>query len=308
METSKAKEFIMAPWEKLKDSWVEYSHALYVLLVIFGLYFHDIQSATEFKSRAVLIALLIYFVVLLLFLGYFIHIYARKARYAEAMSYIHDAIHDLRNATAYLKKCRANKATYEESKAKNELQQTLDAVATAFSMVTGTKCRSAIKILGGVSRDGLFVKTLCRDTISTNRSKQKDETEGEKHLVSQNTDYNSLVNKLHNYYLNNDINAKGTSYINTSKTTPTDVLSYSSAIVLPIRLYSSAGSGGKPTFNIIGFLTVDSSSRKTFTEKFDVQMGAIVADALYPAIDLLSKVHRNSHQCSIAEEIEAKCL
>lgn len=305
---NKLSDIMMAPWERLKDSWVEYSHAIYVLLVIFGLYFQGIQEASEYKTRAVLIALLLYFVVLLLFLGYFVHSYARKARYAEAMRCVHDAVHELRNTTAYLKQCKLKDLSYEYAAFTKHLQGTLDAMSTAFTLVTGTKCRAAVKIMGGQNDQGLHVKTLCRDSNSEKHCKCKDDIEGQEHLISQNTDYNMIMHNGRNYFLHNSLN-DDPNYLNSSKQHYKGKLPYAASIVLPIRLVKlvSEGTIKKPRQKVIGFLAIDSSSRKTFTEKYDVQMGATIADAMYPVLDLWSRVHDIHNPGATTKEIETSC-
>jgi hypothetical protein len=302
----KIKSILIAPVERLKDSWIEYSHALYVLLVIAGLFFHNIQQKTDFQAQVVLFAVLFYFVILLFFLGYFIHAYARKARYAEAICCIHDSIHSIRDTTAYLKKCYLHQERYELSKFIQSLQNTIDPVAMAFTLVTGTKCRVAIKILGGGNEQALYVKTLCRDSQSTKNCNNKDIQEGQQHLVSKNTDYNLILHNGRNIFLHNSLN-DDPNYMNTSRNNNNEKLPYSAAIVLPIRLVVHDNINKEPRQKVMGFLAIDSSSRNTFTEKYDVQMGATVADALFPVIDVWSRVHDRYFSEMKAQEVTTPC-
>lgn len=278
--------------EKLRDSWVEYLHTVYVICVIGGWYFANIYDPSEFKARVALIAILVYFVILLLFLGYFIHAYSRKARYAEATTCLHQAIHEIRDAGTYLKHCNLGTQKYELAEFKSHLQRVLEASVRAYTIVTGTNCRAAIKLLGGTSN--LHVKTLSRDSASSQSCRDKDKNEGSKHLVVKNSDYNLILNNGRNYFFCNDIMSSN-DYINSSKPEYQVNLPYSSVIVLPIRstnIQMSEGEADK--YRCLGFLAVDSSSRNVFIEKYDIQMGAIVADALYPIMDLWAHVHESS--------------
>lgn len=272
--------------EKLRSSWVEYLHAIYVVGVIGGWYFTSFLDPTEFKARVMLIAILVYFVILLLFLGYFIHAYSRKARYAEATACVHQAVHELRDTSSYLTSCLHGVEKYELAEVKTHIATSLESVSRAYSIVTGTNCRVSVKILGGSDR--AYVKTLARDSASARTCHEKDKAEGKRHMVVKNTDYNLILNAGRSYFFCNNI-PSSREYTNTSKDEYGEKLPYAAAIVLPIRSVDSQQSeGAADRYRCLGFLTVDSSARNAFLEKYDVQLGAIIADTLYPVMDLLA--------------------
>lgn len=275
--------------EKLRDSWVEYLHTVYVVCVIGGWYVASWYDPTEFKARVTLIAILVYFVILLLFLGYFVHAYSRKARYAEATACIHQAVHELRDTGSYLTSCLHGVHKYELAEVKAHLSRSLESVSRAYSIVTGTNCRVAVKILGGSGSS--FVKTLARDSASAQSCHDKDKSEGKRHTVVKNTDYNLILNAGRPYFFCNNI-PSSKEYINTSKDEYGERLPYAAAIVLPVRSVNSQQSEGADKYRCLGFLAVDSAARNAFLEKYDVQLGAIVADALYPVMDLLATVRQ----------------
>jgi len=280
--------------EKLRDSWVEYLHTVYVVCVIGGWYVANIYDPTEFKSRVALIAILVYFVILLLFLGYFIHAYSRKARYAEATICLHQAVHEIRDAGTYLNYCVDGGQKYELAEFKLYMTRMLESVVRAYAIVTGTNCRAAIKLLGNSGKVS-YVKTMARDSTSAQYCRDKDKNESNRHAVTKNTDYNLILNGGRAHYFSGDI-VGAKDYLNTSREEYGDKLPYSSVIVLPVRSATiPQPDSDADKYRVLGFLAVDSAARNVFVEKYDVQMGAVVADALYPIMDLWAHVHDRFH-------------
>ena len=203
---------------------------------------------------------------------------------------------EIEELAEYLKFCYLRKDRYEISFFKESLKCYLDSIARAYTLVTGTHCRVSIKLLGGDSGQELYVKTLCRDSVSSKQSEEKDASEGKKHLIVKNTDYNLILNNGRDFFLNNDIK-KDSGYTNTSKEESNGELPYSAAIVVPIscKRYTEVSTQEEGTSTtrdtVLGFVAIDSSARNTFTEKYDVQMAAMAADALYPVLDIWNRVH-----------------
>lgn len=287
--------------ERLRDSWVHWSHAAYVTGVLGAAFFATAPEKAEWSHRVALGAIASYFVILLLFLGWFIHTYSRKARYAEAMRLVHSAVHDVRDIAGYLERCVRRTDAFSPAVLKHALQGCLDAAAMAFSMVTGARCRVCIKVVGGTSASTAYVTTACRDKLSEQDQicRARDEKEGASHLISKNSDFNFLVHGGNSYYLNGDIQGSH-GYMNTSKSHYKDKLPYRSTIVLPIRR-TFAVSSNTTTIQepeVVGFLCIDSHSRFSFTEKYDVQMGAILADALCPILEWWIRLERKTKKVS----------
>jgi hypothetical protein len=289
---------------KIKNSWVEYSHALYIVVVIIGIFYSGYESS-ELKLRITLIAILIYYIITLLFLGYFIHIYARKARYAEAINLAHLAVHKLRDTNMYLKDCLARRSRYEYAEFKNQIQKVLSILTESFTLVTGTKCRICLKFLGTKNNKELYVTTMCRDLTSEDQSEEKDSAEGTQHTVAKNSDFHSIMSLGRNYFLHNSINTDQL-YENTSKRFYGNKLPYNSVLVLPIRFKDN--DPNNPACNtdggtVVGFVAIDSASRGAFFERYDVHLGAIVADSLFTTLILWKRVHmrnepkRGEHKC-----------
>lgn len=273
--------------ERIRDTWVEYSHAAYITIILGTTFFRSAPEQAEWAHKVSLLAIASYFVVLLLFLFWFTHTYSRKARYAESMRLVHSSIHGIRDIAGYLEHCYRKKDIFSRDVVYKGLQECLDAQARAFTLVTGTNCRVCVKVIDGQDSANAFVRTACRDAVSAADCKEKDRAEGTEHLVNANSDFTYLLHSGRTAYLNGDVqNTNG--YVNTSNDAYKNKLPYKSVIVLPIRrtynIKNNAELPKKPV--IVGFLCIDSNSRFSFTEKYDVQMGAVIADALCPILEL----------------------
>ena len=262
--------------------------------------FASAPEKAEWAQKVSLIAIASYFVVLLIFFLWFVHAYSRKARYAEALRLVHSAIHDIRDIAGYLERSYRKKDRYVKSVVKESLQRCLDAVAMSFALVTGARCRVCIKVVGGSDPANAYVTTACRDKISAGDCHVRDTHEHQTHLISKNTDFNYIVNGGKTFYLNGDV-AGTHGYMNTSDEFYRGKLPYRAAIVLPIRrTFNVSSLNDAPNQpQVVGFLCIDSDSRFSFSEKYDVQMGAIIADALCPIIELWDRLERMSRRSSI---------
>lgn len=196
-----------------------------------------------------------------------------------------------------------------------KMQSILSRFAYCYGITSGVNCRASIKLIGmldknkGSSVENLYIRTLVRDINSTSECKKKDVAEkNEDHLVSDNTDFLKIVRQKRSYYFSGNINAED-DYENSSlkfweqhnpmrtairKKIPIlsrfleflkpewgSLFPYVSVIVLPIRCKEGSEGLGVP----IGFLSVDSKSRKCFWERYDVHLGASIADSIYHVLE-----------------------
>lgn len=290
----------VATWtQQLLASWGQWLHVAYGLVVVISLFYAGASEAKDVRVLIAYIAVFVYVLVLLLFLGYFIVSYSRKARYSEAMYCIHSAIHQIRDAHSYLEHCRKAPVEYEGAKFEQMLRAVLDSVAQAFDIVSAVGNRACIKVLAG-SSGREFARTLCRDSASHERHKDDDKQEKEKHLIDLNTDFHLLAKGEGRYFLSNDLR-RYPFYMNTSlgpdvHKAITWSLPYVSSLVFPIRLTKDASGSGVKGIKVLGFLAVDSAARGAYTERYDVEMGAIVADGLFPLLELWVHVDAESNK------------
>jgi len=281
-----------------KEHWFEWFHVVYATIVIVSAVssiWPDSES-TSIREFLLLSAFLFYFVVLLVFLIVFTFKFSRKARYAEATKCLHSALHSARDAYHYLDWCKSedhNDVAFDENRLCGYMRTTLTSIADAFTIVAGVRCRCSIKVLGQNDKDQLFVKTLARDEVSLTECQQKDRTETNTHLVTLNTDFNEIMSGNLDFFFEGDL----TSYLNYTNTSMKKhdkmlgekwSLPYKSTIVWPIRyVYNNNeienGTGSQE--DLYGFLTIDSSSVNAFIKRYDVQMGALLADALFPVLN-----------------------
>ena len=208
--------------------------------------------------------------------------YARKARYAEAMVKFHKCIHCLRDAFNAVKR-------KEEAYSMRCIEETLSFFASAFSLITGVHCRSCIKILdfmpGDSKEHNFYVAAFARGSTTLSESAQEPKPYYEKDWVDQNSDFMVLFRTKDNKFFSNDL-SKEKGYRNSHwPTDPSELqeflknrkYDYISTIIWPIR--NMHGSGDPPDIN--GFLCIDSKTRGVFCDRYDIDAGAILADALY---------------------------
>ena len=184
----------------------------------------------------------------------------RRARYAEAIVNVHEAVQNILIATL------ADSWTLEPRKV--AISHAMDDLAKAFIILTGGNCRCCLKVLQ-MNDNVLGVVTFCRQSKSV-------EVESF-HPIQHNTDFHGLLNdKKRKWFFGQDLPAKAGSgaYNNSTEHWQSR---YRATIVWPIR--QSAGlTEGSP--ELLGFLCVDSLNRTPFSEEDDYPVGAMVADAL----------------------------
>ena len=181
-------------------------------------------------------------------------VFSRKARFAESTKNIHACVHSIRDAHKFIDK-------KDKEQTLDSLTKSLDALSVAFSIITGTHCRTCIKIIvvkrSNHDSDNVVVstETLVRNSSSYS-NKNKVTTSSP---ISDNTDFNVIFTDDEKYYLCNDL-TKELSYINSNWPNHPDkrrdfiskrTYDYASTLVLPIR------SGGMEGERDIGFLCID---------------------------------------------------
>jgi hypothetical protein len=188
------------------------------------------------------------------------------------------------------------------------IEGVLDRFAAVFSVVTGTRCRAAIKLIEQDKKTKkYFVYTLSRDQDSNRlcREMDKQRCDSRSDLVENNYDFKTLVNHYSpttRCFICNDLTIKKDYYSSScevyeKRTGSLDffekigyllkkekwVLPYKSTIVWPIQQREEDLPFVENTI-CIGFLTIDSESRGVFEERWDFEVGATVADALFHTI------------------------
>lgn len=248
-----------------------------------------------------LVVLGLYLIVFSLFSLASSYINGEKAKYAEALAGVHQAIHYARDIYHRIDYELADESThagppsYSDREFRQDVQKVLTVTAQVFSMVSSVKCRTSIKLLGkkpdasSDSLDAYYVTTLARDQASETESRERDAAEGTRHLVRDNTDFWTIIRRQKAYFFNDGLSSSD-NYENSSFKLHPTLPKYESTIVWPIRYVYDAQAADEHEAEplrqaLCGFLTVDSGSKGSFSERYDVQLGAIISDGLYPALD-----------------------
>lgn len=281
--------------------WFEWLHHGYVIAASIGIIIVVVGGSNTAKEFAYVIALLVYFLVLLAFSLVSAYSNGMKARYAEALGSVHASLHDARDLYRHLDWCSGNnhpdsKTIFERSHVKTEFVRVLTSLSQAFSIVSGVKCRTSIKIMRNPDKSkdfgSIHVTTLARDIGSLESCRDRDSKEGKLHLLINNTDFCSIINRDKPYFICNDV-TNSEHYQNSSFKLCPEMPKYKSTIVWPIRYVYKANEiaeGGSHDQDIYGFLTVDSFSEKAFNVRYDVDLGAAVSDSLFPVMHLYWKL------------------
>lgn len=228
-----------------------------------------------------------YIFILASFLVWREFVYSRKARYAEASASLHRCAHIIRDAHDAAN--RNNKELVE-----NKIRDVLVAFAETFSLIAGASCRACIKSIVAntdLSPTEFLTETLARSD-TTGRTLNDDLAP-----IKDNTDFWLIFTGKQNIYICDDL-SKENPYNNSNW--PSDPnerqrfikdrkFKYITTIVWPIR--NKIPSNSEPQ-EVVGFLCVDSLTRGIFERRYDLDLGSIVADTLYP---LLVKYREISH-------------
>lgn len=191
------------------------------------------------------------------------------------------------------------------------LEDIITEYRNVFTQMTGKNCRLCIKVID-VSTETPIVHTLIRDHESAKLNKNNDLERSNKLIdkLENNTDFIRLFDSKiddQGYYFSNDLsiedeyNTTSLDYwqsVRDGRSAPPKnnwPLPYSSTIVWPIR-QDAREDLGIPNPTCIGFLAVDSPSKRAFNQQWDEPIGRALALQLYPIIEMHSRLTRASNR------------
>lgn len=199
------------------------------------------------------------------------------------------------------------------TRARDSVQSALSVYADVFSATTGARCRLCVKLvrrrLGDVpvpTANDLFVYCLARDALSAKENKKHDKQRKDKWLdpLSANSDFLELwANeesdegvffcgdlRRERRYETSSINYRNNVHGNPNQNSGEDwPLWYVSTIVWPLRREENEALGVNEG-PCHGFLTLDSAVAHLFDRELHVAMGRMLANALFPVIDLYTEL------------------
>lgn len=282
-ETPKKKSV----WHFVFRAWSHWFHASYAAIVIATYFFWGVVDAYDHHEIKVIVAYVSLCVYVLLLLGlllyalFEIRTLDRKARYANSVHSVRDAIRSLSDAQWYIGACYKSSTEVSRDALKAYLQPALDGVAKAFTICTGVHHRACIKVIDG-NADRLLTRTLCRDYSSAVTNREKDSTEGDIHTIEGNTAFRLILGSTKRpYFLCQDIHSYP-DYENTSVRQLGLRPPYKATLVVPIRHIPSAGT--KDEIDALGFLGVDCEETNAYSEEYDIALACTFAEALFPVL------------------------
>ncbi len=187
---------------------------------------------------------------------------------------------------------------------KQNLKAFLNELSSAYTLLTGKECATAIQVPISNHSEDVYIKTICRDSIVRGRNYKK---RGEnKQDIKNNSSFFYIFENLDNpkgrYFFENNLpirkgykNPSFELYSNFKMIgLPDDwsdedrrkawKLPFKSILVVPILPHPDIDEVN-PDFK--GFLTVDSKEENTFNENTDVEFLVEVSDCLYNYIEEL---------------------
>lgn len=223
----------------------------------------------------------------------------RRSRHSHSAAAVAESATTLRDATANLALGAAADAFNEPAK------QAAAKMAEGLSSATGVKCRVVIKTIyapGG--RQDVAVKTFVTSETSPARRK----ADGVIDWVKENTDFDEIFYQNRDFFLSNDLSkdlVKG--YRNshfTKEVLDATGFPYLSTLVWPI--YGPKEVVGS-TYDVVGFLCVDTKEAESFDEQNDVHIGQTMAALWFLALQRYSQIYeKNRIQPSPESEPQAK--
>lgn len=280
---------LYAVWRVFARRWThflaEFLYPTILVVYLLGVGFH--ASEDDPRVFVAYVGVFVYVLVLLAQLAYLTHKYEHDSRYAGAVSCIQKAVLSARVAATYLEQCNDGDADYEVARVQLLLMPCMDAVAQAYSIVTGTQNRACIKLFGGEKGklEPDHVRTFCRDSVSTKECHDLDQKERDCHKIQKNSSYEEILYNGKPYFFCNDLRRLEPLYKNSSKDRyPNKELPYKACITVPIRApkdQTDGSSDSEQDFSTLGFLGVDTNTPNRYGEPRDIELGRIVADMLY---------------------------
>jgi len=163
------------------------------------------------------------------------------------------------------------------------LEDSLKALAHAYSIITDSPCRVSVKLTEAV--DGSPVHDIRVSTLCRSESQVESQADDR---ISNNTDFRAIVEDDLSYYRCNDLVAELAKGYQNSHWTPQAIgsgaIKYRATIVWPIARARPLGMRNIPQREVIGFLCVDTQSINVFNDTFDPPIGSAFAGVLHLAV------------------------
>ncbi|HBI14230.1 MAG TPA: hypothetical protein DDY20_01710 [Desulfobulbaceae bacterium] len=204
----------------------------------------------------------------------------RKYRIAHSIYFLHHVIHIIRDNWQKIFPEHNGKKDLDKVNAKQYIQSSLNEFEKFFTTVTGAPCRACIKVI--VDFSTLKVETFVRSSSSSCMPVNKDR---ENDKIENNSDFFELVANKARFWLVNDVDTEE-NYQNShleinSKKKKSQQLGYKTSFTWPIRKIHQHADTESNEPEIFGFLCIDSKVSGVFSDKYDFDSGALVADFYY---------------------------
>lgn len=271
-----------------RSTW-EWIERTYVVLALGGILFGALSYSfgATFKEKALLVTMLAFFVLFAAVSIGSAYTNGGKARYAETLEHLHQCAHAVRDLELFvISKPQLEAVNDVKNRLRHDLCTIADRLVTAYSMVTGARVQVTISFTRIEIGDKLGVYVQARDSSSRSQWAYRDDV-SVVHLVEKNTALRSIVEDDVNYYHNGKVHKSPDYKSSYFEHWPKDAR-YRSILVFPIRCSTGLAQRDE---RYCGFLQVESMAASAFNTRYDVDLGAAIADSLYMVLSTYAKQH-----------------
>lgn len=230
----------------------------------------------------------------------------KQHRYSEAIVFVAHTSHLIKD----FKYGRAG-----EPELRSLQIQLADTISKCFTLLKGRKCSVCIKTL---EEDGELI-SVARDSNSSIRYSDIEESKMQKHYLKDNTDFSELfenTKEYGRYFVENDLKSlwKSRKYKNSSFQIVTEPkirsffkyfhyvanwkLGYKSTLVCPIRHITTVEYPSGDYKHYWGFLCIDANSRGAFNEGADPELAYCFANQIYTLSGQIREVSKLNNEIS----------
>lgn len=268
--------------------WIEKS---YVILALIGMIFTALSFYVggTFKEIATVSTVLVFFVLSSVSAIAMSIINGNKAKYAEVLEYLHQCAHIVRDLHLFVASNLAHTGHTDTVKQRLnfDLGAILDKLTIAYSLASSTKIQISLYFtrFDKTKSDKLGVVVVARDSASRDQWTHRDNSEQEDiHLIEKNTAFRSITEDDVNYYHSGDV-SKNKDYKSSYFTKYPNDPKYKTILACPVRCTGATTDIDR----YCGFLVIESMSENALNTRYDVDLGAAVADSLYMVLSNFAK-------------------
>jgi len=195
--------------------------------------------------------------------------------------YIIDRLHEIfRTLRDKLVELQSDPPAPDENYDAGFMTNILDSFAAVFSFITGQECAASLKLF---SAPDCTIRTMAMDSRSA-RTRSTKERERE-YSLHGNTAFAKILEEEQAYFFSNDLYAMADAGLYHDENGNWRQL-YRSVFAWPLQFWQER----TQTYEVFGFLCLDSSAAEAFEEDIDRNVGSCVAEMIYAYFQMVGQL------------------